>query len=254
MQASTAPVTFLFTDIEGSTRLWETMPERMREALARHDAMGQDAVTRHHGRVVKTTGDGIHAVFDDPLDAIAATIALQQSLADAQATAGVALRVRCGLHLGIDERRDDDFYGRAVNRAARIMSAAHGGQILVSEAVAILVRDRLPADVSLRDLGSVRLRDLASPEQIFQVVHPALRENFPALRSLEVTPNNLPQQVTSFIGREHELAEVAKLLAKHRLVMLQGAGGIGKTRLSLQVAADIWTNIPTASGSSSWRR
>ncbi len=244
MQASTAPVTFLFTDIEGSTRLWEKTPDEMRAALARHDALGAAAVTGHRGRVVKTTGDGIHAVFDDPLDAIAATIALQQALADPAATAGVGLRVRCGVHLGVDERRDDDFYGRSVNRAARIMSAAHGGQILVSEAVAVLVRDRLPADVVLRDLGSVRLRDLASPEQIFQVVHPALRESFPALRSLEATPNNLPQQVTSFIGRERELAEVATLLAKHRLLTLQGSGGIGKTRLSLQVAADHLDEFP----------
>ena len=244
MQASTAPVTFLFTDIEGSTRLWETAPEPMRAALARHDALGQDAVLRHHGRVVKTTGDGMHAVFDDPLDAIAATLALQQALADPAATAGVALRVRCGLHVGVDERRDDDFYGRSVNRAARIMSAAHGGQVLVSEAVAVLVRDRLPASVTLRDLGSVRLRDLASPEQIFQVLHPALRESFPALRSLEATPNNLPQQVTSFIGRERELDEVKRLLAGTRLLTLVGPGGIGKTRLSLQVAADLLDEFP----------
>jgi predicted ATPase/class 3 adenylate cyclase len=244
MQASTAPVTFLFTDIEGSTRLWETAPEPMRAALARHDALGLDAVQSHRGRVVKTTGDGIHAVFDDPLDAIAATIALQQALADPAATAGVTLRVRCGLHVGVDERRDGDFYGRAVNRAARIMSAAHGGQVLVSEAVAVLVRERLSAGIALRDLGQVRLRDLASPEQIFQVVHPALRGSFPALRSLEATPNNLPQQVTSFIGRERELKDVKQLLSGTRLLTLVGPGGIGKTRLSLQAAADVLDDYP----------
>ena len=244
MQASTAPVTFLFTDIEGSTRLWETAPAQMRDALARHDALGQDAVLRHSGRIVKTTGDGMHAVFDDPLDAIAATIALQQALADPAATAGIALRVRCGLHLGVDERRDNDFFGRAVNRAARIMSAAHGGQVLVSEAVYVLVRDRLPGGVELRDLGQVRLRDLTGPEQLYQVVHPALRESFPVPRSLEATPNNLPQQVTSFIGRERELKEVKGLLAGTRLLTLTGPGGIGKTRLSLQVAADMQDDYP----------
>ena len=244
MQPATAPVTFVFTDIEGSTRLWETAPDAMRAALASHDALGRDAVASHGGRIVKTTGDGMHAVFDDPLGAIAATIALQQALADPVATSGVALSVRCGVHLGVDERRDDDFYGPAVNRAARIMAAAHGGQILASEAVALLVRGRLPADVSLRDLGEVRLRDLANPERLYQILHPALRASFPALRSLEATPNNLPQQLTSFIGREREEKEVADLLAKHRLVMLQGAGGIGKSRLSLQVAADLIDEFP----------
>ena len=244
MQPATAPVTFVFTDIEGSTRLWDIAPDAMRAALARHDAIGREAVEAHGGRVVKTTGDGMHAVFDDPLGAIRATLALQQALADAAATAGIALRVRCGVHLGVDERRDDDFYGPAVNRAARIMAAAHGGQILASEAVALVVRARLPAEVALRDLGEVRLRDLANPERLYQVLHPALRESFPALRSLEATPNNLPQQLTSFIGREREEKEVADLLAKHRLVMLQGAGGIGKSRLSLQVAADLMDDFP----------
>jgi predicted ATPase/class 3 adenylate cyclase len=244
MQPAAAPVTFVFTDIEGSTRLWETAPEAMRAALARHDAIGREAVAAHRGRVVKTTGDGMHAVFGDPLDAIMATLALQQALLDATSTAGVALHVRCGIHLGVDERRDDDFYGPAVNRAARIMAAAHGGQILASEAVALLVRARLSAEVTLKDLGEVRLRDLASAERIYQVQHPSLRASFPALRSLEATPNNLPQQVTSFIGRDREKVEVGDLLAKHRLVMLQGAGGIGKSRLSLQVAADLMDEFP----------
>jgi predicted ATPase len=125
----------------------------------------------------------------------------------------------------------------AVNRAARIMSMAHGGQVLLSHAVAVLVGERLPGGVALRDLGRLRLRDLARPEHVYQVVHPLLRSEFPALRSLEVTPNNLPQQLTSFVGREHELAEVARLLAEKRLLTLQGTGGIGKTRLMLQAAA-----------------
>jgi predicted ATPase/class 3 adenylate cyclase len=244
MQASAGVVTFLFTDIEGSTRLWEQQPERMRPALARHDAIARAAVQGHRGTVVKTAGDGIHATFDDPLDAISATLELQQALDDPAATGGIAFRVRCGVHVGVDEHRDNDFFGPAVNRAARIMSVAHGGQVLLSEAVSILVRDRLPSGVTLRDLGLVRLRDLASPERVYQVIHPQLRQQFPALRLLETTPNNLPQQLTSFVGREQELAEIRKMLPGNRLVTLLGVGGIGKTRLSLQVAADMLDDFP----------
>ncbi len=245
MQASAGGVvTFLFTDIEGSTRLWEQEPERMRPALACHDAIARGTVERNRGTVVKMSGDGIHAAFADPLDAVTATLELQQALADPAATGGIVLRVRCGLHAGVDERRDNDFFGRAVNRAARITSVAHGGQVLLSQAVAALLGDRLPAGVTLRDLGAVRLRDLARPEQIYQVVAPALRTDFPALRTLETVPNNLLQQVTSFIGRERELAEVERLLGNARLLTLLGVGGIGKTRLSLQVAAQTMNEYP----------
>ena len=236
--------TYLFTDIEGSTRMWEEDPQRMRPALARHDAIARSTVERYRGRVVKTTGDGLHATFADPLDALRATLELQQALADSRATAGVALSVRCGLHAGIDERRDSDFYGTAVNRAARITSAAHGGQVLLSQAVAALVADRLPGGVALRDLGSVRLRDLAIPERVFQLVHADLRRDFPSLRSLDATPNNLPRALTSFIGREAELAQVKELLGRSRLLTLLGVGGIGKTRLSLQVADDVIDRFP----------
>jgi predicted ATPase/class 3 adenylate cyclase len=236
--------TYLFTDIEGSARMWEEDPERMRPALARHDAVARSAVEKHGGVVVKMTGDGLHAAFEDPLDALRATLELQQALADPESTAGVALNVRCGLHAGADERRDKDFYGTAVNRAARIMSAAHGGQVLLSQAVAAMLGERLPGGVALRDLGSVRLRDLALAERVFQLVHPSLRRDFPALRSLEATPNNLPQQLTSFIGREAVLAHIKELLAQSRLLTLFGVGGIGKTRLSMQVAADGIDNFP----------
>ena len=208
-------------------------------ALARHDAIARASVEQHRGTVVKMIGDGLHAAFADPLDALRATLQLQQALADPAATNGVALRVRCGLHAGVDVRRDNDYFGNAVNRAARIMSAAHGGQILLSQAVVDLVGGRLPDDVSLRDLGAVRLRDLASPERVYQVRIRSCDSEFPALRSLEATPNNLPQQLTSFIGREHELAQVRKQLAETRLLTLLGIGGLGKTRLSLQVAADV---------------
>jgi predicted ATPase/class 3 adenylate cyclase len=244
MQACPAVKTFLFTDIEGSTRLWEEESERMRPALARHDALLRAAVESHRGTVVKMIGDGVYAAFDDPLPALDAALTIQHALVDPSATNGVALRVRCGLHLGAVERRDNDYFGSPVNRAARIMSAAHGGQVLLSQAVADRVSGCLPSGSSLRDLGRVRLKDLATPEHVFQLAHPELRAEFPALRSLEATPNNLLQQVSSFIGRDHELAEVKRLLAEARLLTLRGAGGVGKTRLALQVAADVIDEYP----------
>ena len=241
---ATGAVTLLFTDIEGSTALWEQDSARMSQALAAHDVLLRSAVESHRGRVVKTTGDGIHAVFDQALDALAATVVLQRSLADAATTSGVPLHVRCGLHAGVVEYRDNDYFGSAVNRAARIMSAAHGGQVLLSKAVADGVREQLPPAIALRDLGKVRLKDLSTPEHVFQVLHADLRREFPALRSLEATPNNLPQQATSFIGRDKELAELKRLLAKARLLTFTGSGGCGKTRLSLQVAADSLERFP----------
>src|SRR5438876_3958303 len=216
----------------------------MSRALAGHDALSRAAVERNGGIVVKMTGDGMYAAFADPVDALNAALALQQSLEDPKATNGISFRVRYGLHLGIVERREDDLFGSPVNRAARIMKAAHGGQILISQAVVDRVGDSLPPPVSLRDLGSVRLRDLATSEHVYQLIHPELRQDFPALRSLEATPNNLPQQVTSFIGRERELAEGKALLDTTRLLTLLGMGGLGKTRLSLQIGADVLEKFP----------
>ncbi|HWZ74421.1 MAG TPA: tetratricopeptide repeat protein [Casimicrobiaceae bacterium] len=245
MHERSAVTTYLFTDIEGSTRLWETEPDKMRPALARHDAIVRACVEGNRGTVVKMSGDGAHAVFADPLDAVRATLELQRTLVELEPTTErVPLQVRCGMHAGVDERRDNDFFGSGVNRAARIMSVAHGGQVLLSQAVAALVGDRLPDGVSLRDLGSVRLRDLANPERVYQVVHLQLRQDFPALRSLEATPNNLPQQASSFVGRERELADIRNQLQNTRLLTLFGAGGIGKTRLSLQVAAEVLDDYP----------
>ena len=238
------PVTFLFTDIEGSTRLWEQQPERMPLVMARHDAVSRSVVERNRGTIVKMTGDGVHAAFDRPLDALIATLDIQQQLSTGETADGLALPLRCGLHAGIDERRDGDFYGRSVNRAARIMCAAHGGQMLLSKAVAEQVDGMLPNGASLRDLGVVRLRDLSTPEHIFQLLHPRLRADFPALRSLEGTPNNLTQQLNSFIGRERELAEITEMLASNRLVTLLGMGGIGKSRLSMQLAAEVLDDFP----------
>jgi predicted ATPase/class 3 adenylate cyclase/Tfp pilus assembly protein PilF len=239
-----AVTTFLFTDIEGSTRLWEQEPERMRAALACHDAIARAAVERHGGSVVKMTGDGLHAAFDQALLAIRATLELQVTLADPASTAGLALLVRCGLHAGANEHRDGDFYGTVVNRAARIMSAAHGGQVLVSQVVAQEVEGRLPEGVHLRELGVVRLRDLSHPERLYQLVHPRLRGEFPTLRSLEDTPNNLPEALSSFVGRERQMGEIEALLRANRLVTLVGTGGVGKSRLSLHVAAEALEHHP----------
>ena len=151
----------------------------MRPALASHDALVRGAVEGHRGTVVKLTGDGVYAAFADPVDAITATLEMQLALADPAATHGVALRVRCGLHTGTLEHRDNDYFGSEVNRGARIMSAAHGGQVIVSQAVVDSMASRLPEAVTLRDLGSVRLRDLSRPERVYQVVHPQLRAGFP---------------------------------------------------------------------------
>jgi predicted ATPase/class 3 adenylate cyclase len=241
---STEAVTFLFTDIEGSTRLWEQEAERMRPALACHDVLTRTAVESHNGKVVKMTGDGVYAAFSDALDAVGAALKLQQALADSEATGGVPLKVRCGLHAGVVEHRDNDYFGIAVSRAARIMGAAHGGQIIVSQEVVDRVSNRIPKMLSFRDLGAVRLRDLARVEHVYQMLHPQLRQDFPPLRSLESTPNNLPQQVSSFVGRERELAEVRTLFQKSRLITLVGVGGLGKTRLSLHVGANLLDDYP----------
>jgi len=232
-----AAVAFLFTDIEGSTRLWEQHTAPMRAALAAHDQLACTAVVAHRGRLVKRTGDGLHAAFADPLDALAAMLQMQHALADPAATAGLALALRCGLHLGTEEARDNDFFGPEVNRAARIMGVAHGGQMLLSQAVAEALAGRLPAGVALRDLGEARLRDLARPERLWQVLAPPLRSDFPALRALAATPHNLVQPLNRFIGREQVLAQLRTALASHRLVTLLGTGGIGKSRLAQQAGA-----------------
>jgi predicted ATPase/class 3 adenylate cyclase len=237
---SAATTIFLFTDIEGSTRLWEQAPAEMQDALARHDRIVREAIARHRGMLVKSTGDGVHAAFDHAVDALRAALQLQIELRDPAATDGLTLKVRCGLHAGVaQQRRDDDYYGPEVNRAARIMSAAYGGQTLLSQAVAEQLAGTLPAGCTLRDLGLVRLRDLSSPERLHQLVHPQLRSDFAPLRSLDATPNNLAQQLNSFVGRERETAEVKALLAANRLVTLLGMGGIGKSRLSMHLGMQL---------------
>ena len=234
----------MFTDIEGSTRMWEQDGATMSRALAAHDALARAAVEENRGTVVKMIGDGMYAVFPDAVDALRAAVAIQTSLADPAVTHGLTLKVRCGMHVGTVERRDGDVFGAPVNRAARVQGVAHGGQILVSQALYDDVRERLPVDFEFRDLGAVRLRDLGAAESLHQLVHPRLRSAFPALRSLEATPNNLHQQLTSFVGRERELADAKRLLGDARLLTLLGMGGHGKTRLSLTIAADMLEQFP----------
>ncbi len=229
-------VTFLFTDIEGSTQLWETQPEAMQDALARHDSILRQAIESNNGYVIKGTGDGFHGVFERAIDAVHTTLAAQRVLKDP--ICGLQLKVRMGLHTGEAEIRAGDYHGQALNRAARIMSVGSGGQILLSALTAELAREHLPGDASLLGVGEHRLRDLVRPEQLFQLVASDLPKEFPALKSLNALPNNLPSQLTSFIGREREMQEAKKLLSFARLLTLIGPGGTGKTRLSLQIAAD----------------
>jgi predicted ATPase/class 3 adenylate cyclase len=235
----TGTVTFLFTDIEGSTLLWEQHPEAMKAALARHDALLRRAIRACGGAVFKTMGDAFCAAFAEAAGAVKATLLAQFALRAEAAGAVGPLRVRMALHTGAAEERDGDYFGPTLNRAARLLAAAHGGQMLLSSATQEAVHADLPEGVSLRDLGLHRLRDLARPERIFQLVHPDLPAEFPPLRSLEAFAHNLPVQLTSFIGREREMAEVRRLLATTHLLTLTGAGGSGKTRLALQIAADL---------------
>jgi predicted ATPase/class 3 adenylate cyclase len=231
-------VTFLFTDVEGSTRLWEEQPGAMKGALARHDEILQGAVRGHGGHIVKTTGDGVHAVFSTAADATLAAVDAQLALAAEPWPEATPLRVRMGLHTGEADLRDGDYYGPSLNRAARLAGTAHGGQIVLSKATEAVVRERLTDGVTLADLGEHRLRDLAQPEWVYQVVHRDLPRDFPTLRSLDAYPGNLPLQVTAFFGRDDELADVAAALREARAVTITGVGGVGKTRLAVQAAAN----------------
>ena len=239
----TGTVTFLFTDIEGSTKLWQDHPEQMQPALARHDQLLRQVIAENGGYVFKTVGDAFCAAFATAPDALAGALAAQMALAGEAWELPAPLLVRTALHTGAAEERDGDYFGQTLNRVARLMAAGHGGQTLLSRATQELTRDFLPSGVSLLDLGERRLKDLARPEHVFQILHPSLPADFPPLRSLDNPdlPNNLPQQVTSFVGREKESAEVRALLDKTRLLTLTGPGGAGKSRLSLQVAADLLT-------------
>ncbi len=231
-------VTFLFADIEGSTRHWESAPAAMQEALRTHDALVRSAIEAHEGYVFKTVGDEFCAVFARSRDAAEAALDVQRVLLGADFSAIGGLRVRMSLHTGETDEREGDYFGPALNRTARLLAIGHGGQILLSGITSALVQGQMPEQATLKDLGSHRLRDLALPEQVFQLGAAGLPDAFPPLRSLESMPNNLPLQLTSFVGRDAEIAEISALVEKHRLVTLTGSGGVGKTRVSLQVGAN----------------
>jgi len=236
---SSRTLTFLFTDLEGSTQLWEQFPA-MKDALERHDAILRAAVEGSNGQVVKTTGDGLMAVFESASDAVGACLSAQRGLANEPWGEAGALRVRMGLHTGVAETRVGDYFGPTVNRTARIMGAGHGGQVLLSSAAAALILDMLPAGATLRDLGEQRLKSLGRPERVFQLVHPGLASDFPPLMTLSRQAGNLPTQASAFVGREAELEQIEKRLDDEavRLLTLVGPGGTGKTRLALRAAAD----------------
>ena len=239
VELPTGTVTFLFTDIEGSTRLWEEHPDAMRDALALHDEMLRAAIEGHHGHVVKTTGDGCMASFSTADAGVSAAIAAQQALGAATWGDALTLRVRMGLHTGVASLRDGDYFGSSLNRAARLMGVAHGGQVVCSQATTDLARDVLAEGVSFVDLGEHRLRDLSRAERVFQVNAHGLGSDFAALTSIDAFPGNLPLQMSSFIGREREIERTVEALDDCRVVTLTGVGGVGKTRLALQVAAEV---------------
>jgi predicted ATPase/class 3 adenylate cyclase len=250
-------ITFLLTDIVGSTSLWERYPEAMRRALVRHDSLAEAIITAHVGMLVKPRGggDSLFAVFARATDALCAACELQRAYlqeewqqyaaeeVDRQAI-DFALRVRIALHTGEADLRDGDYYGATVNRGSRLRDVAHGGQILLSQAVYELANAGLPPDTCLLELGSHRLRDLQQAEHIWQLCHPELPSDFEPLRSLNASRHNLPVQVTSFIGRDNEITAVKQLLKTTRLLTLTGSGGVGKTRIALQVAADLLDHYP----------
>ncbi len=223
MVAPSGVVTFLFTDIEGSTRRWDTDADGMRAALAAHDVLLRETVASHNGWLFKHTGDGVCAAFASPRSAVDAAVAAQRAL---------ELPVRMGIATGEAELRGDDYFGAVLNRAARLMAAGHGGQVLLDGATAELI-----SGVELVDIGQRRLRDIAKPVNVFQVLATDLRHEFPPLRTLDSTPGNLRSPTTSFLGREAEIADLQTSLKAHRLVTLTGPGGVGKTRLALEVAA-----------------
>lgn len=278
MQLPSGLVTFLFTDIEGSTKLWEDSPQWMAETLVRHDTILRQAIEANKGSVFKTVGDAFYAVFTSAPAALQAAITAQIALrtedwghdtpspgepvasrmaspppeaaADARDAsqarepssvppASLALRVRMALHTGVADLRDADYFGRALNRLARLLALGYGEQILLSQAAYDSLDGSVPDGIRLHDMGSHRLKDLEHPEHVYQVCHPALRLDFPPLHPLQAFAHNLPQPLTSFIGRQREMADIQRHLATTRLLTLTGPGGTGKTRLALQVGIEL---------------
>jgi predicted ATPase/class 3 adenylate cyclase len=244
---SSGTITFLFTDIEGSTPLWESHPGEMRRALDQHNTILQQAMASHDGRVFKIVGDEFQVAFTDPTKAVKAAIDAQRQLMNAswpETTGG--LRVRMGIHTGEAQAEESGDYAstHTLNRAARISAAGHGGQILISLVSAELARESLGGDVQFHDMGEHRLKGMTHPEHIFQVIVPGLQQDFPPLATHTYAHHNLPLLRTAFIGREREIAQVKSLVGSSRLVTLTGFGGIGKSRLSLQAAHELLDDYP----------
>ena len=241
----TGTVTFLFTDIEGSSQRWEAQRDAMDEAVKRHDVLLRDAIERHNGYVFKAIGDAFCVAFARVSDAVTTAFEAQRALSAEDFSAVGGLTIRMGLHAGEASERNGDYFGPAVNRVARLMSIGHGGQILLSGSTRELAHRELPAGTSLVDLGSHRLKDLTEPEQVWQSSpSPDFPPSSPRSSHSIRSPNNLPIQPTSFRGREHDLEEVKSLLGQHKLLTLFGSGGVGKTRLALQVGAEILDQNP----------
>jgi Predicted ATPase len=232
-------VSFLFTDIVGSTRLWEKFPNDMGSALARHDGIIRSAAEARGGYVFKTVGDAFCVAFGTPRDALEAALEAQRGLAMENWGPLGPFKVRMGIHTGTAEFRDGDYYGGTLNRTSRIEAAAHGGQVLLSQITYELIEDEKLDGVVFKSLGSHRLRNLDRPEHLYQASAGGLEDRFPPPRSMEVLPNNLPVQTTSFVGREREIEEALRRLEKTRLLTLMGTGGTGKTRLALEIGARV---------------
>jgi predicted ATPase/class 3 adenylate cyclase len=239
-QPPSGTVTFLLTDLEGSTQMWEQEPQAMKDAMVRHDELLEKSIAANQGFVFARMGDGMAASFATARDAVCAAAGFKQALEEEPWRTARPLRARVGLHTDEAVIVDDTNYASLpINRCSRLMTAAHGGQVVVSGSTEMLMRGQLPDGMELVDLGEHRLRDLGGPTRIFQLVREGGHEEFPPLRTLDSFPGNLPAQVSSFIGRETDAARVAKALEESRVVTVTGVGGVGKTRLALQVAADL---------------
>ncbi len=245
MTLPSGTVTFLFTDIEGSTKLAQEHPEAMPALLARHNQILRQAIEIHNGYVFQVVGDSFAVAFHSAIDALNTALDTQRFL-QSEPWNPAPIKVRMGIHTGTAQLNENKQYTGYTTLALtqRIMSAGHGGQILVSNATQQLIRDGLQDGLSLRDMGERRLKDLIRPERLYQLVSPNLPADFPPLKTLDVYRHNLPTQLTSFIGRGHEINEITKLITEQRVVTLTGSGGAGKTRLSLQVGTECLEQFP----------